>query len=369
MVIFRYNINIKKTEGTDDVAVNAFRQIIHNRIIIELMKIHLKTIDELCGNNKENLSVKETIIEYRKEVRDLKISRSIILFPNSISIDNTSEFQYSYSFVQFVPPAIRSELNRLINELIVIDYVSDWYYSSMSNQIKNDIHLLLYDYIQKDLTLSNHSLKNGSFSISEFKKYVYGRSDIKISRHGYEECMKRFSRNIIDVRSNIDCEEDLKDLYNLISTFCDKPYTRLRTNGLTSDEKVLLVLKLKYLSSVNSCTIDDEMSHDEVYELMEERHPHANESMMKTIYRHFIDYFDHNGFNKRDGFSKRDGAQIFSSICNVNLTEIDFDRSVGGAIFLAILNVFRIRKGEINRNNVHFLYQETVNFIFEKKSL
>ncbi|KAI3387791.1 hypothetical protein SNEBB_011303, partial [Seison nebaliae] len=46
-----------------------------------------------------------------------------------------------------------------------------------------------------------------------------------------------------------------------------------------------------------------------------------------------------------------------------------FDRSVGGAIFLAILNVFRIRKGEINRNNVHFLYQETVNFIFEKKSL
>ncbi|KAI3379207.1 hypothetical protein SNEBB_007058, partial [Seison nebaliae] len=105
------------------------------------------------------------------------------------------------------------------------------------------------------------------------------------------------------------------------------------------------------------------MSHDEVYEFMKKRHPHANKSMMKTIYRRFIDYFDHNGFNKRDG------AKIFSSICNVNLTEIDKYRSVGGEIFLAILNVFRIRKGEINRNNVHFLYQETVNFIFEKKSL
>ncbi|KAI3389546.1 hypothetical protein SNEBB_002846, partial [Seison nebaliae] len=93
-VIFRYNINIKKTEETDDVVVNAFHQIIHNRIIIELMEIHLKTIDELCGNNKENLSVKENIIEYRKEVRDLKIASSTITSTNSISIDNTSEFQY-----------------------------------------------------------------------------------------------------------------------------------------------------------------------------------------------------------------------------------------------------------------------------------
>ncbi|KAI3389757.1 hypothetical protein SNEBB_004472 [Seison nebaliae] len=363
MVIFRYNINIKKTEETPDVVVNALLQIIHYRIAMELMEIHLKTIDELYRNDNENLSVKENIIGYRKEVRHLKIAFSTNLFPKSISIDNTSEFQYSFNFVQFIHPAIRSELNRLHSELMIDGNFRMFYYPRVSDPLKSDIHLLLFDYIQKDLTSSNHSWRTAFFSMSGFKKYVDGRSDIKVSEDDCTKFMRLFSKDLINVRLILDCEEDMKDLYNLISTFCDKPYTPLNTNYFIPGDIVASFRKLKCLSSLNSCTINDKMSHDELYQLIKYKHRFVNRSMMKMMYPHFTDYFDEKQLHKRDG------AQIFSTICNVNLVRIDEHRSVGGSIFFAILNLFRIRKGEINHRNVNFLYQETLNFMFEKKSL